>query len=60
MYSEYDLANFRQLDKKRKSNIRIESSAGSIDKFSSLKSFTYAVIETIFNIQKPDILFNNT
>jgi len=60
MYSEYDLAHFRLPDEKMKSNIKTENSAGSSDKFSSLKSFTYAVIENIFNILKPDIHFNNT
>jgi hypothetical protein len=60
MYGEYDLASIRHLDEKRMSNIKKENSAGSIDKFSSLKSFTSAVIETIFNILKPDIRFSNT
>jgi uncharacterized protein YmfQ (DUF2313 family) len=57
MYSEYDLANFRHLDAKMKSNINTENSAGNINKFSSLKYFTYAVIETLFNNLKPDISF---
>jgi hypothetical protein len=60
IYSEYDLANFRHLEEKMKSNIKTKNSAGNIDKFSSLKSFRYAVIETIFNILKQDIHFNNT
>jgi hypothetical protein len=57
MYSRYDPANVRQLDKKRKSTIKIENPAGSIDKVSGFKS---GVIENISNILKPDIGFNDT